>query len=113
MCSGPERLISFPSYCVTFDANRIMQKGLVQNLMLYQCKHSHTAVRFLLKAFVVCHAQGHLAHLTAETAFVPILEVKNKVKWNRAEAVLLVCLPHLHDSRVPYCQCECMFKPEH
>ena len=40
---------------------------------LLQCKHSHTAVRFLVKALVVVHAQGHLAHFTAETALVPIL----------------------------------------
>lgn len=33
----------------------------------------HTAVRFLLKAFVGRHAQGHLADLAAETTFVPIL----------------------------------------
>lgn len=33
----------------------------------------HTAVRFLLKAFVVVHAQSHLAYLTAETTFVPVL----------------------------------------
>ena len=37
-------------------------------------KHSHTAVRLLLKAFVGRHAQGHLAYLAAETTFVPILE---------------------------------------
>lgn len=38
------------------------------------CKHSHSAVRSLLKAFVGGHAQGHLANLTAETTFVPVLQ---------------------------------------
>lgn len=42
-------------------------------MLCLACEHSHAAVRFLLKAFVVRHAQGHLADLTAETAFVPIL----------------------------------------
>ena len=37
-------------------------------------EHSHTAVRFLLKAFVGRHAQRHLAHLAAEATFVPILQ---------------------------------------
>lgn len=41
-------------------------------------KHSHTAVGFLLKAFIVGHTQRHFADLTAETTFVPILEKKGK-----------------------------------
>lgn len=44
-------------------------------------KHSHTAVRFLLKAFVGRHAQRHLTYLTAETTFVPILERREQEMW--------------------------------
>lgn len=41
---------------------------------LWSGGHSHTAVRFLLKALVGRHAQRHLAHLAAETTFVPVLQ---------------------------------------
>lgn len=48
------------------------------------CKHSHTAVWFLLKAFVGRHAQCHLAYLAAETTFVPILERGREQKLCKA-----------------------------
>ena len=50
---------------------------------LLWCKHSHTAVRFLVITFVVVHAQGHLAHFTAETALVPILGKQTRHRQDR------------------------------
>lgn len=49
--------------------------GVVQTAQREGDQDSRVAVGFLVVAFVVLHVQGHLANLTVETSFVPVLEM--------------------------------------